>query len=735
MHSAHEQILRALGLTLLLLGGLMTFNPAHAGITSVELDHVPLDINVDCSRFFFRSRDGSMKTVYVTPFVFAGKSPYDGDGVKPGVHVQPIKGKDTYKLTIEVRFPRNPQESVGVFDIREVQESYCNFETVINDLNKLVSDEDEKVQRVAHIPLTSIEVSLPNLDVKPYIIGEIIDRDDGTKKSVDLLDYIDKSYSAVFEVTADQLDEINEAIQRYEGMQLDVLYRFQSISKNGDLKVTVNKEKISSNIQTKVQGKAKIAKGSLEGVLRDSILNSGLDIRLETSSDEQFNDQARKIISQITDGLEFETLEDASGDDVYGDFKPSELKGLQVVQVDALLERVSTKVSNEINLRQYDTDDDTTAETTTRFRHPYLNPYLVEMELRDGPSSLGYPEQIRAGESITISPFQFYGVRREWKETSRYLTLNELDDNGVYESFMLAGNAKMSIKNKEIGGRYFAQGLWWEFYFVPGIAPDFYRWIKTKRYPIRVSRLRIRRYKPTSLEYLRWTGIQVTFPAISAAEPLYLDELIGDFPEFRGEFKNGSVVLTAKMNIGKPIFNETFPRDYYKMTKFNSRALVLPYTEQIKYTADINDIDGDGDTDEEIIENVVGTGCKLGNSAYLPSYMSDDGDGNMVEVQPEHPEDAPDKDPGCRYRYSHRYTIKNLEEVRQERHFGWGWGGSFERTHAAPVPGKVDNYAIDMYWVANIIVSRPTVLDEQPSDDEIHELKVNHADFYGVGRE
>lgn len=79
MHPLHHRlVMRALGLTLLLLTGLVAINPAHAALEAVELTNVPTDILASCNRSFFASSNVEERALYVTPHVVAGRSPLAG---------------------------------------------------------------------------------------------------------------------------------------------------------------------------------------------------------------------------------------------------------------------------------------------------------------------------------------------------------------------------------------------------------------------------------------------------------------------------------------------------------------------------------------------------------------------------------------------------------------------------------------------------------------------------------
>ena len=202
----------------------------QASLEAVELELVPSDIKTNCNRSFFKSSMGNSKSLYVTPHVIAGRTPISGNKREIHIRTTPTPGK--YVMNVGVFFPRDAEDATNAYELLDAQANFCNFESVLYWINR-GKEESEKFDRIEHLPLTSIEVSISGLELQAHIIGRVASGEENAE--VDILEYNDRSYTAQFIIDDNDLDYINERLNRDSGLQLNVKYRFQARRKDGSI--------------------------------------------------------------------------------------------------------------------------------------------------------------------------------------------------------------------------------------------------------------------------------------------------------------------------------------------------------------------------------------------------------------------------------------------------------------------------------------------------------------------
>ena len=105
-----------------------------------------------------------------------------------------------------------------------------------------------------------------------------------------------------------------------------------------------------------------------------------------------------------------------------------------------------------------------------------------------------------------------------------------------------------------------------------------------------------------------------------------------------------------------------------------------------------------------------------------PYYKQKTRDGELLYPEAEEECDH-DVEGDCKYLYDFRVTVKNIDEVVQEQHYGMGLGGSMARSEAFPINGRIDRWALEMYQSSEIIVTRPSLHENQPPMAAINHYK------------
>lgn len=637
-----------------------------AGLDAVELDLVPSDILVDCNRSFFKSSDPEVKSLFVTPHVVAGRSPIDGDGLQ--VHIFPTPEPGKYIFSVGVFFPRDAEDAINSYELRDAQANFCNFESVLHYINKGIAAEEDKFQEMVHLPLTSAEIRIANLNIEAHVIGRTMrnpENGNGAEdEEVDILEYNDNSYTAEFVINDHELDYINSHMSTDEGLQLDIKYRFESRKKDGAIYVNMDGSKIAANFQAAANGQKYLVKAEVQAHLQSSISAMDIEIDVKAGKSDSFKNVVDKIIDQVLANVKFEGKpEDAKSEAL----TPTEKKALEVVEVKVVVDYLTAKSEFHFDYSESTLPSSTTAQTTARVKSDPIDPFLAEIVLRDGFDNGILPDFVKKGETIKITPAYSYIARREWKERISYLTKSQLNSLGVYEMFPLTKSSQFAIDNYEIMGQWMAEGEERDYFGLPKLLANTFRWRRIQRFPVRTRRAKIRNYDIRESEDLKSVPASIAFSQVGGGFHRWtLDELLTENEYWIAKLEFGTVVLTAKQDLGQPTFRIHSHRPYYDQLDKNGNRL-YPHKNDKCTQMDKN------------------------------------------------------KEGYCEYLYDFRVTVRALDEVVQEEHCGFksNWGLGCEASESKPIAikGRVDGWALDMYQAVHLMVTRPQVIEPWVKDD------------------
>lgn len=670
---------------------------ALAGLQAVQLETIPTNILVDCNRTFFKSNEKDARVMYVTPHVVAGRAAVDGD--RPEVHINTTPQPGKYILNIGVFFPRNGEGSISGYSSRDSHSTVCNYDAVTHYLNKIIDDEDKKYQSTNHLPLTSIEISIPGIRVSPYVIGRIV-RGESTEQ-VDILEYLDNSYTAEFLINDDQLEYINERLVRDEGLQLDIRFRFQSRRKDGSITVDIDGSEVAKNFRAAAAGQKLIAKADLKGTIQSAVTRSNINIDVQAGQTDAFAHIATQIVKKVLDNVDFETnIERVDAEHVGTELKDKALS------VSAVAEYLSSQMETHFSFNLSTTASDTTAQTTTRVHsmHP-LDPSVVELRLRDSFPPVNTTDFIHAGETVKITPAYRYLVRRRWKEKKTYFSVEQMDHLGIHETFHEITNGKMELKDVEKNGQFYARGVWWGAWVAPMPWHPTYRWRRIQRYPVTAGRVKVERFNVKTEEDLVDVPVSVAFSKINSYNPFTLEELLEENELFEAKFEYGTIVLTAKRDLGTMRLRETNSRPYYKQKDRHGNFLY------------------------------ANSKCPKGRTVYENTNMIANEDGSISLLPVSNDKNTPPLGEGCEFMYNYRVGVINLDEVIQEQYAGWGMGYGKIDSEPMPVMGRIDRHALAMFQVFVMDITRPTIAEDQPSDEELKNKRKASLESYGIFQE
>lgn len=549
--TASQSVRAPLGGPLLLLLAL----PAQgAGIDSLRLDPVPIDARVECDRVFFSSSRRLPGTIFVMPRVAIGLS-----GDSPLFAIEPAPGGG-YRLHVGVYFPRDDERVKARFNRAMSEANRCNFETVQYFLNKKKASGETPVDTIARMPLTSIEVAIPGI-AKPYLIGRI-SQGEG---EVDILSYFGASYTASFLLTEEEKDEVQARMAHAQGLEFGITFRFQARRLDGSVSAEIDWSALSASLEARAGAKLKVTAPELEAMLRTSMSKQNVKISREEGQSAAFDKIADRVVEMVLSQKDLAPAEKPTKA-----LKEKEGDGaVRLIDLRAAIEFLHEQSTKTFFYEQVGKAESATAATSVNIKTRILDPYTREVQVVSGEADPTVPGGVKAGQSISFTPAYSYATRLEFKEKKSFLTAEQIKELDLPSKFEDLETGRMVIKNQEINGRLVGVGKWslsaGPDALLQIYTSDRYNWERIERIPMELDEKPERVFKNgVTLEALHDLPVGLTFSALGRR--MYtLEELVGDHPNWTGEFSDsGAVIIKAKRDLGLITFRETYVegRDY-----------------------------------------------------------------------------------------------------------------------------------------------------------------------------
>jgi len=559
---------------LLTLSSLLSAPGAHAGgIDSVRLDPVAIDARVDCDRVFFSSSNRLQGTIYVMPRVAIGTA---ADSQLFAIEPDPQGG---YILHVGIYFPRDDERMKVQFNRNMPEVSRCNFETVQYYLNKKASSNDQRVENISRMPLTSISVTIPGIS-KPYTIGQLANN---SNADVDILSYFGSSYTAEFHLTEDEKDNVQRRLAHAQGLQFNVTFRFQARRMDGSVTAEVDWKALAGSIKAQASAKLVVSKPELEAMIAGSMSNTNVRISREEGESEAFKKIADRIVDMVLDQKDL-VIEIPKGTDKDKDKDAKAEKGDKTFNVKAVIGFLAKQSSKAFHYEQVGKAESATAETAVSISTRITDPWTREILVIAGERDPTLPDVIKKGQSIRITPAYSFETKLEFKDKKSYLTAQQIKDLDLQFQFPELQSGRMKITNQEVNGYLAGIG---HMSLAAGpdaklqiYTPTRYQWIRTERVPEEIAGKSNRVYENgVTIGALKNIPISVTFSELG--RKLYsLADLIGENSDFKAKFTDsGAVILTAKHDLGLMTLRES----YQEGVDYSAESVVYDQVEQFAY--------------------------------------------------------------------------------------------------------------------------------------------------------
>jgi len=511
-----------------------------ASVDAIQLDYVALDASVQCNRIFFRSSQHFKNTIFVVPRIIAGAGP---NGKRP-FDIAATDEDGQYILTLRVYFPSSDEHIKSGLGTRAERDfDACNFDEVKGALNAGAADAD-RVLRIARMPLTSIELTLPGVADKGRI-GRTAD----ASEEVDILHYYGASLNAYFKINEKEKAAFLQQALNPDGIGVQVKLRFQAKQRNGAVTATINTQTVQANFAAAVKGKTVMAKGEIKAALRTSFTSNSITVVSEAGkggSLEKYEamviEQAMKDLAAAVEALPPATAEAAEGDS-------------QVVAVSAAMNALVSKISKQISIQAIAAPETATAQAEIKLKATRIpDPNLFDIEMPASAADPSSPFIMRKGQTFAISPAYSFVDKIEYESRESYLTAGELKELGLHRRFPNIVAPNVYVANQEINGELMAVGSWYPWNTLPSMVS--YRWIRTEKFPKR-TRVSHSRYQPTR-EALAKIPVAISFSALGDRFMYQMKDLLGDKGAFEATFEEatGRVFITAKQDLGAVHFRE-----------------------------------------------------------------------------------------------------------------------------------------------------------------------------------
>ncbi len=516
---------------------------ARSGVESVQLDYIALDASVECNRILFQSSQHFKRTIFAVPRIVPG----NGVESARNYNLTPTNRQGIYDLAISLYFPSNDElVKTGGASTFKKDLMACNWDKVKYDLNRNIKDPELQIQRVTPIPLTSIEMRIPGIQALG-LIGRSVE----TNEEADILDYNGKSLTIHFEVTEAEKNIFQSQLVSAEGISTNVKFRFQARSRNGSVHAKIDSGNLAANFSAAVSAKGLkyLSSADLSATLKGSVTEQSVQISSEAGSEDLgkiTNMLVEKIMKEV--GFSMNQIQLNESDRAKA--------GSGQISVAAVVEILKTKMSSEVSFNLVSAPETATAQTEVKLKTDRINdPNSIEVKLSAGYNDPSLGINLKAGETIAITPAYWYTDVFKYTEEREYLTSSEINLLKLGNYFENITNENMVIKDISVNGVLLAQGE----KKVMGIPNTYkYRWARVRKLPTKLRKES--NIIPPSLESLKNLKVYMTFSGLGDSQLVQLAEFItmpeNPFWKALYEPQTGRLLLTAKKDLGNIRFRE-----------------------------------------------------------------------------------------------------------------------------------------------------------------------------------
>lgn len=523
-----------------------SFATAKSGVEAAQLDYVALDTSVECNRILFRSSQHFKHTLFVIPRIVPGTGV---DGART-YNIVPTGKPGVYDLTINLYFPSNDEVlKSSTASVIKKDNMACNWDEVKYSLNKNIQDPQLKITTIGKIPLTSIELRIPEIkDVG--LIGRSIT----TNEEADILDYYGKSLAVHIKITEAEKSIFQSKLVSQDGIGAIVKFRFQARSRNGSVHASVNLENLVQNFSAAASAKGLkfLASGDLETTLKSSLTENSIRITNESGTTEDSARITNMLIDKIFKEVSLSTENISAG------ATKQAKAGSGQVSVAAVIEILKTKINSEISYNLVAAPESASAQTEIKLRTDRLNdPNVAEVTLIAGYGAPSLGLTLNSGQSTTITPSYWSLDKINYIENRKYLSSGEIQNLNLGSYFPDLLEQSMVVQDIDINGTLLAEGKWTPLSGSSPVAmPGKYRWVRIQKEPIRF-RDSSNIIQPT-LEALTQLPIFVSFSELGDRRLFKLSELLEENPFWSATYDTltGRLIVTAKQNLGTLRFHD-----------------------------------------------------------------------------------------------------------------------------------------------------------------------------------
>ena len=520
-----------------------------AGVDNVRLDVVALDTGVDCDRIFFRSTQRFPNTIFVMPRVAVGttKNGNDGFAIEPD-------DEGGYILSLSLYFPKGDELISEQPDDPTPSAGRCNYEAVQYVLSKDVKGTRDEVKRIARMPISSIEVTIPGVASKG-----LIGRTENSTDSVDVLNYQGVAYPAEMKLTSAEHKALLRRLNRGQGLPIKVKFLFNASSHSGTVDAELNASDVAKHFEAAAAGQVKIATVKAQGLLKDALKSQSVNVTIEGD-----NTDFAKIANDLIAKFIQETSTTATTPDGNG-----ETGGAEMMEVKAVAKYLRSRSSIKIRAESYAKAALASAETVVNLVTRISDPRVREIEVVAKQPDITLDEALAANQTIRISAAYTRFMETEYKKRESYITKRQIKELGLVQHFPDLASGQMHVENEPINDELVGIGRW----SVSAIGAPLqiyssarYTWKRTERYPVRTWQ-QSERIEPT-LEDLKRFPIFVTFSRLGR-RMYHLTELVGEHDGlWTGEFdpQSGAIVIKTKAELGLVTIRESFKGEDVKFT-------------------------------------------------------------------------------------------------------------------------------------------------------------------------
>lgn len=519
---------------------------AKSGVEAAQLDYVTLDTSVECNRILFQSSQHFKQTLFVIPRVVPGTGI---DGART-YNITPTSKPGIFDLSINLYFPANDEvlKSSAASTIKKDLLA-CNWDKVKYAINKNIQDPQQKIKTISRIPLTSIEVRLP--DIKD--VG-LIGRSLSTSEESDILDYYGKSLTVHLKINETEKNIFQSQLVTPEGIGASVKFRFQARSRNGSVHASVNLQNLVQNFSAAASAKGLkfLASADLSATLKSSLTENSIQITSESGS----TDESAKITNMLIEKV-FKEVSLSSENISAGPTKEAKA-GSGQISVAAVVEILKTKINSEISYNLIAAPESASAVSELRLHSERLNdPNIMEVTLSAGYLDPSLGLTLNAGQSLTITPAYWYLDKINYVENRRYLSSGEMQNLNLGSYFPDLVDRSMNVQDIEVNGTLLAEGSWTPFNGKSPISSfSKHRWVRIQREPVRYRDSS--NIIPSTIEALTELPIYLTFSELGDRRAIKIADLLNENPFWSAVYDSltGRVILTAKQNLGTLRFRE-----------------------------------------------------------------------------------------------------------------------------------------------------------------------------------